>query len=82
MRTANQRLTAEEVGTIVNMLRLTTDREFDCSECLQHVGEFAEIQLAKRPASDVIAKVEQHLALCPECRQEYEALVSILRICR
>jgi predicted anti-sigma-YlaC factor YlaD len=28
---------------------------------------------------EVLSKVEQHLALCPECREEYLALVKILQ---
>ena len=78
MKPGEQRLTREQVGGIVKMLGLTTEREFDCGECLQHVSEFAEAQLAARPVGEVIAKVEQHLALCPECREEYEALRKIL----
>ena len=79
MKPEDQRLTREQVGSIVKMLGLTTDREFNCSECLQHVGEFAERQLANQPVGEVIAKVEQHLAMCPECREEYEALMKILK---
>ena len=79
MKKKDQLLTREQVGGIVKMLRLTTDREFDCRECLQHVSEFAECRLANQPVGEVIAKVEQHLALCPECREEYEALIRILR---
>lgn len=79
MKPEDQRLTSEQVGGIVKMLGLTTDREFNCSECLQHVSEFAECQLANQPVGEVIAKVEQHLALCPECREEYEALMKILK---
>jgi len=78
MKTGDQRLTGDQVGTIVKMLGLTTDREFNCGECLQHVGEYAERQLSNKPVSDVIASVEQHLVLCPECREEYEALRKIL----
>ena len=79
MKPENRRLTSEQVGSIVKMLSLTTDRELNCSECLQHVSEFAEYQLANKPVGEVIAKVEQHLALCPECREEYEALIKILK---
>ena len=79
MKPEDQRLTREQVGSIVKMLSLTTDREFNCAECLQHVSEFAEGQLAHQPVSEVIASVEQHLALCPECREEYEALMKILQ---
>jgi uncharacterized protein with PIN domain len=79
MKSEDQRLTREQVGSIVKMLGLTTDREFNCGECLQHVSEFAESQLAHQPVGEVIAGVEQHLALCPECREEYEALMKILK---
>jgi len=79
MNKNEQRLTREQVGGIVKMLGLTTEREFNCGECLQHVGEFAERQLADKPVGEVISKVEQHLALCPECREEYEALMKILK---
>jgi uncharacterized protein with PIN domain len=79
MKTGEQRLTREQVGSIVKMLGLTRDREFNCSECLQHVSEFAECQLASKPVAEVLANVEQHLALCPECREEYEALMKILK---
>ena len=61
------------------MLGRTTEREFNCGECLQHVSEFAEHQLENQPVDEVIGKVEQHLALCPECREEYEALMKILK---
>jgi hypothetical protein len=79
MKDNKQRLTRAEVGAIVKMLGLTTDRELNCGECLQHVGEFAEGQLAGRPMAEVMASVEQHLALCPECREEFEALMKILK---
>jgi uncharacterized protein with PIN domain len=79
MKPEDQRLTSQQVGSIVKMLGLTRDREFNCSECLQHVSEFAECQLANKPVDEIIASVEQHLALCPECREEYEALMKILK---
>jgi uncharacterized protein with PIN domain len=79
MKPEEQRLTGEQVGGIVRMLGLTRDHEFNCSECLQHVSEFAECQIANQPVGEVIASVEQHLALCPECREEFEALMKILK---
>jgi uncharacterized protein with PIN domain len=79
MKPEDQRLTNAQVGSIVKMLGLTTDLEFNCAECLQHVSEYAECQLAHQSVNEVIAKVEQHLALCPECREEYLALMKILK---
>ena len=78
MKPGKQRLTREQVGGIVKMIELTTEREFDCGECLQHVSQFAEHELARTPVDEVIAKVDQHLELCPDCRVEYAALMKIL----
>jgi uncharacterized protein with PIN domain len=79
MKQTDKRLTKAEVGGIVKMLGLTCEHEFNCSECLQNISEFAECQLVNKPVDEIIAKVEQHLALCPECREEYEALMKILK---
>jgi len=74
-----QPLTTEQVGSLVKMLDLTQDREFTCDECLIHIGEFAESKLAGIPLHEALTLVEQHLALCPECREECEALMEILK---
>jgi len=79
MKFEKQRLTPEQVGGIVKMLGLTRDRELDCGECLQNVSEYAERQLAGVPLDEVIARVEHHLTLCPDCREEYLALLKILK---
>ena len=79
MTNIDERLTREQVATIIKMLNLTTDREFDCDECLQHVSEYAESNLAGWPQDEAIARVEQHLALCYECREEFELLMKILK---
>ena len=74
-----QPLTTEQVGNLVKMLDLTQEREFTCGECLMHAGEFAEAKLAGLPLHEALTLVEQHLALCPECREECEALKEILK---
>ncbi len=79
MKPEDRCLTGDQVRGIVKMLGLTTDHELNCGQCLQHVSEFAEGRLANNPAREVIAEVERHLALCSECREEYEALVRILK---
>ena len=49
------------------------------NECQNHVSEFAENQLAGLPIDEVLARVEHHLTLCPQCREEFIALEKILR---
>jgi hypothetical protein len=72
-------LTPQHVEGIVRMVNHTRDREFNCSECLQHVSEFAERQLAGLPLDDILKRVEHHFTLCPECHEEFLALEKILR---
>ena len=80
MKPKDQRLTSEQVGSFVKLIGLTRDREFDCGECVQHLGEFAERQLLGPSSLDeAIAGVEHHLSVCPECREEWLALMRILK---
>ena len=50
-----------------------------CDECLDRVSEFAERKLAGRPLPEALLAVDHHLAICRECREEYEALRRALR---
>ena len=56
------------------MVEQTRHREFNCSECQRRFGEFAERQLSGLPLDEALARVEHHLTLCPECREEFLAL--------
>lgn len=78
--TAASPLTSEQVSTLVELVRLTRNQELNCEECLQHVSEFTERELSGQQIDQVIAAVEHHLALCPECREEYTALKRILEL--
>ena len=64
----------EELKRLVQLVGRTEEREIDCDECLKKVSEFAEEQLMHKPLSEALRAVEQHLAICGECREEYEML--------
>ncbi len=72
-------LTPEQIEGFVRLASLTRDRDFNCEECLQHVGAFAESQLAGRPLDETLERVQDRLSVCPECREEYAALIRILQ---
>jgi hypothetical protein len=74
-----KQLTAEQIKGLISKIGLTRDVELNCSECQRHVGEFAERQLAGLPLDEALARVEHHLSICPECREEFEALEKVLR---
>lgn len=71
-------LTPQQVQGLVQLVNLTRAEEFNCGECLNHVGEFAERQLAGLSLSIALQRVEHHLSVCEECREEYETLKEIL----
>ena len=75
-------LTTEQIKGFVRMVDLTIDRELDCTECRSLFAESAEKQLARLPMDEALAMVQQHLSLCPECKEEFTALEEILRASR
>ena len=72
-------LTPQQIKGIVRMVEQTRERELNCAECQSFVAEFAERQLAGLPLDEALARVEHHLSLCPECREELLALEKVLR---
>ena len=67
-------LSKKEINGLLRLIGLTTDEEISCDQCLSHVAEFAEQELAGKPISAGLETVRQHLAVCAECREEYELL--------
>lgn len=67
-------LSKDEIAQLLKLIGQTEDHELNCEECLMLVAEFAESQLSGKSVPAGLRAVEQHLAVCGECREEYEAL--------
>ena len=67
-------LSKDEIAQLLKLIGQTEDHELNCEECLALVAEFAESQLSGKSVPAGLQAVEQHLAVCGECREEYEAL--------
>ena len=72
-------LSKNQIKNLLQLLTKTKDRELNCEECLQQVAEYAEQSLAGSDISKAMALVEQHLSVCQECEEEYQALLSVLK---
>lgn len=72
-------LSKEEINDLMRLVGLTKDDEIDCERCLALVAEFAERELAGRSIPVGLEAVEHHLSVCAECREEYEALLRVLK---
>jgi anti-sigma factor RsiW len=57
----------------------TREEEIGCDECFEQVDRFIEMELSGLSAAQAMPLVHQHLETCPECHEEFEALLAALR---
>jgi len=72
-------ISPEELETLMRLIGHTGPHEINCEECLMKVSEFAEHEVQGKPISEALRAVDQHLAICGECREEYAMLLTALR---
>jgi bacterioferritin-associated ferredoxin len=53
--------------------------EIGCDECFEQLDRFVEMKLAGLDAARAMPLVHQHLEMCGECRDEFEAFLAALR---
>ncbi|MBD3673112.1 MAG: hypothetical protein HUJ26_06255 [Planctomycetaceae bacterium] len=63
-----------EIDNLLRLVSLTEDSEITCEQCLALLAEFAQQKLNGKSIDEGLKTVEQHLEVCSECREEYEAL--------
>ncbi len=63
---------------MAHMLAVTSDVELGCDEVFELIDQYAELVQRGEKPENIILLVEKHLAMCPECADEYEALKRVL----
>ena len=53
--------------------------EIGCQECFEQLDRFVELTLAGKNAAEAMPLVQDHLDHCNDCREEFEALLAVLR---
>jgi len=76
---SSTRLTDGQLDNLSELIRLTRPDELTCEDWLGRVGAYAESVAAGGVAASGSELVEHHLSLCWECREEFEALLAVLR---
>lgn len=51
--------------------------ELGCDACFDLLDEYVELELADFPADERIPGMRPHLAGCPACREEHDALLEL-----
>lgn len=72
-------LTPDQLRILVAKALASRPDEMGCGECDARLDRFAELHLTGRDAAEALPLVEEHLAGCPGCREEFEALMVVLR---
>ena len=54
--------------------------EIGCDAYMEQTDHFVEMILAGKNARQAVPLVQDHLARCPDCREEFETLATALSI--
>jgi predicted anti-sigma-YlaC factor YlaD len=72
-------LTPSELELLAQATVITRAEEIGCDTCLEQVASYVEAKLAGLSTPEALHLVEEHLAICGECREEFAALAAALR---
>ena len=62
----------------LQVLESVREEECSCDEIYTKIDEYVEREVDKKDAAELMPLVREHLDLCPECCEEYEALLDVL----
>ena len=72
-------LPPELIGKVARQIEATHDVEYSCDDVYQLLDQFAEAVIRGEDVRQLMPLVQRHLDMCPDCREEFEALMRILR---
>lgn len=67
--------------TVLGFLRVLEDvrsEELSCDEIFKKLDEYVEREAVKKDAAQLMPLIRQHLDTCPDCCEEYEALLDVV----
>ncbi len=71
-------LSPDELRELARYLLLTRPDEIGCDDWLGYAPSYAELVAARQPVPDPLRRAAEHLDTCPECAEEFRALLTAL----
>lgn len=68
----------EAVLGFLRVLESVREEEAPCDEVYARIDEYVEREIDKKDAAQLMPLVREHLDMCSECCEEYEALLDVL----
>jgi len=72
-------LTNETVLGFLRVLEDVRSEELSCDEIYVKLDEYVEREANRKDAAQLMPLIRQHLDTCPECCEEYEALLDVIK---
>jgi len=69
-----------EAQVALAMMSMTHEHELSCDEVHDLIDQFAEMHLRGENPAHLFPLVRRHLDMCPECKEEFEALLAALDV--
>jgi DNA-binding transcriptional MerR regulator len=74
-----EELQDEVVVRFLKILDRVREEEMSCEEMYEQLDEFVEQEVQSKEASSTLMPlIQEHLDMCPDCCDEYEALLTVL----
>lgn len=70
----------ETFEKMIRQLAQTQEVEYSCDDVHRVLDQFAEAVIRGDDVRQLMPLVQRHLDMCPDCREEFEALLRILRV--
>jgi hypothetical protein len=67
------------VEQLVKSLQVTQEEECACDEFHDLIDQYAETNIRGEDAARLMPLIKDHLEICHECCEEYEALLDVLQ---
>ena len=74
----HEELPNEAVLGFLRVLESVREDEVPCDEVYTRIDEYVEREVDKKDAAQLMPLVREHLDMCSECCEEYEALLDVL----
>ena len=74
-----EELSNDTVLGFLRMLERVEKEDITCDELYMKLDEYVERELDKRDAAYIMPLMREHLETCPDCCEEYEALLHVIQ---
>ena len=72
-------LNQEQLVDLLHRLERTIENAYSCEEVYALLDEYVELVADDEEAKKLMPLVQNHLDMCPDCRDEYEILLHVLK---